>query len=61
MLDSNENKSKGDKSFADWVKSNDVDFKKQLLPAITELDRFIEFVDARRILLKEKLESALKF
>ncbi|MFA7030043.1 MAG: DUF262 domain-containing protein [Candidatus Cloacimonadaceae bacterium] len=61
MLDSNENKSKGDKSFADWVKNNNVDFKKQILPKITELDRFIEFVDTRWEMLKTKLETELKF
>lgn len=61
MLDSNDNKSKSDKSFKEWVETCDVDLKKQILPNITELSRFVEFVDIRWDMLKEKLGEALKF
>ena len=61
MLDSNENKSKSNKTFEEWVNSADVDFNKQLLPKITKLSKFPEFVDTRWEILKEKLEKELKF
>ncbi|NDV59112.1 DUF262 domain-containing protein [Bacteroides sp. 519] len=61
MLDSNENKSKNDKSFEEWAKTNKIDYTKQILPKITEFSRFIEFVDARWEMLKEKLSEELKF
>lgn len=61
MLDSNENKSKGDKTFEEWVKSNNVDFKKQLLPKNTDFTMFIDFVDDRWELLKSKLKQELQF
>lgn len=61
MLDSNENKSKGDKTFEEWSKQFKIDYKKQILPKITEFSRFIEFVDERWEMLKNKLEEELKF
>ena len=61
MFDSNENKSKGDKTFEEWVKTYPVDFKKQILPNITEFSRFVEFVDLRWEMLKERLKQALRF
>lgn len=60
MLDSNENKSKGGKSFEEWANNHEVDYSKQILPKITEFSRFIEFVDTRWDMLKEKLEEELK-
>ena len=61
MLDSNENKSKGEKSFEDWASTNDINYKKQLLPQITEFSNFIEFVDVRWDVLKRDLAAKLKF
>lgn len=61
MLDSNENKSKSDKTFDEWAKSNKINYKKQILPEITDFNRFIEFVDKRWYMLKSKLENELKF
>ena len=61
MLDSNENKSKSDKTFEEWTKTSKVNYEKQILPRITELKRFIEFVDERWDMLKAKLERELKF
>jgi len=61
MLDSNENKSKGDKSFEEWVKAYKVNFEKQILPNITDFNHFIEFVNTRWGMLKTKLEKELKF
>lgn len=61
MLDSNENKSKSDKTFEEWAKVNNIDYDKQILPQITEFSKFIDFVDARWEMLKIKLEKELKF
>ena len=61
MLDSNENESKGDDTLEEWVKSNNVDFDKQILPKNTDFSHFIEFVDERWELLITKLEKELKF
>jgi uncharacterized protein with ParB-like and HNH nuclease domain len=61
MLDSNENKSKSDKTFEEWAQQNNVDFNKQILPKNTDFSQFIEFVDERWEMLKEKLENELKF
>jgi len=61
MFDSNENKSKGDKTFEEWANSYKVDYKKQILPKITEFSRFIEFVDVRWEMLKERLKQELRF
>ncbi len=61
MLDSNENKSKGDKPFEEWARTYEVDYTKQILPEITEFSRFIEFVDARWDMLKDRLEKELRF
>lgn len=61
MLDSNENKSKSDKTFEEWAKSTKINYEKQILPKITDFNKFIDFVDARWDMLKEKLENALKF
>ncbi|MCB0537001.1 MAG: DUF262 domain-containing protein [Bacteroidetes bacterium] len=61
MLDSNENKSKSDKTFEDWAKTTKINYEKQILPKITDFTRFIEFVDERWDMLKSKLEKELKF
>lgn len=61
LLDSNENKSKGDKTFEEWANSIDVNYEKQILPRITDFSKFIEFVDARMEMLKAKLEHELRF
>ena len=61
MLDSNENKSKSDKSFEEWAKTSKVNFEKQLLPKITDIHKFVKFVDERWEILKERLEKELKF
>lgn len=61
MLDSNENKSKSDKTFEEWAKTDKINFDKQILPNITEFSRFAEFVDERWEMLKSRLEKELKF
>lgn len=61
MLDSNDNKSKSDKSTEEWAKTTKINYEKQILPQITDFSRFIEFVDKRRDMLKSKLEKELKF
>jgi uncharacterized protein with ParB-like and HNH nuclease domain len=61
MLDSNENKSKGAKTFDEWTKSTKINYGKQILPKITDFSKFIEFVDMRWDMLKAKLEKELKF
>ena len=61
MLDSNENKSKSDKTFEEWVRVNNVDFDKQILPKNTDFSRFIDFVDERWEMLKVKLKKELRF
>jgi len=61
MLDSNENKSKSDKTFEEWAKTDKINFDKQILPNITEFSRFVEFVDERWEMLKYRLEKELKF
>ncbi len=61
LLDSNENKSKSDKTFEEWSKANIINYEKQILPRITDFTRYIEFVDERRLMLKAKLENELKF
>lgn len=61
MLDSNENKSKNNKPFDEWIKTTDINFEKQILPKITEFERFIEFVDTRWEMLKDKLKQELSF
>ncbi|MCA0383114.1 MAG: DUF262 domain-containing protein [Bacteroidetes bacterium] len=61
MLDSNENKSKSDKTFEEWAKTTKINYEKQILPKITDFSRYIEFVDERWDMLKSKLETELKF
>lgn len=61
MLDSSENKSKSDKTYADWARLSSVDFEKRLLSSKTEFHQFPEFVDERWPILKKKLADALKF
>lgn len=61
MLDSNENKSKSDKTFEEWVKKSSIDFDKQMLPQITKFEQFPEFVEKRWGMLKERLAAELKF
>lgn len=61
MLDSNENKAKGDKTFEEWSESCKIDFDKQLLPRIVAFERFPDFVEERRNLLKTKISEAVKF
>ena len=60
MLDSNENKSKSDKTLKEWVESTKVDFNKQILPKTIEFTEFVKFVDERWKMLKEKLAEELK-
>lgn len=60
MLDSNENKSKSDKTLKEWVESSKVDFKKQILPKTIDFTEFVKFVDERWEMLKEKLSEELK-
>ena len=61
MLDSNENKSKSNKTFDEWASTTKVNYSKQILPKITDFNKFIEFVDVRWGMLKERLEKELKF
>ncbi|MBK7764500.1 MAG: DUF262 domain-containing protein [Bacteroidetes bacterium] len=61
LLDSNENKSKSNKTFEEWAKTTKINYEKQILPKIHEFSRFIEFVDTRWEMLKSKLEKELKF
>ena len=61
MLDSNDNKSKSNKTFEEWAKTNKINYTKQILPKITEFSRFIDFVDQRWEMLKIKLTQELKF
>lgn len=61
MLDSNENKAKGARSLAEWTNSCEVDFEKQILPKNTDFNDFVEFVDERWGMLKEKLKRELSF
>lgn len=61
MLDSNENKSKGDKTFEEWAISINIDFDKQILPKNTKFSRFVEFVEERWDMLKKKLAKELSF
>src|SRR5690606_5689737 len=61
MLDSNDNKAKGDKSLKEWTKSSKVDFEKQILPTNTDFEKFVDFVDERWEMLKDKLRQELKF
>ena len=61
MLDSNENKSKSNKTFDEWASTTKVNYSKQILPKITDFNKFIEFVDLRWGMLKERLEKELKF
>ena len=61
LLDGNENKSKNNKSLADWIKSEEIDLKKYMIPDILEFKRFSEFVDARWEILKTRLKEELTF
>lgn len=61
LLDSNDNKSKSNKTFEEWARLGKVDFEKQILPQITNFDEFIRFVDERWKMLKGKLEEVLRF
>lgn len=61
MLDSNENKSKSDKTFEEWANSTKINYEKQILPKITDLHQFVKFVDTRWTMLMEKLGTELKF
>lgn len=61
MLDSNENKSKKNKSFEEWTKTSKINYTKQLLPKITSFSKFPDFVDKRWNILKEKLIQQIKF
>lgn len=61
LLDSNENKSKSDKTFAEWAASTKINYEKQLLPKFTEIHQFVKFVDTRWDMLIEKLTKELKF
>lgn len=61
MLDSNENKAKGSKTFEEWAKSTKLNFDKQLLPKITKMSEYPDFVDKRWEILALKLKEVLKF
>ncbi|MGD1957714.1 MAG: DUF262 domain-containing protein [Fulvivirga sp.] len=61
MLDSNDNKSKGDKSLKTWVTTSNVDLEKQIIPPILEFEKFTEFIDERKGILIDKLKETLQF
>jgi len=61
MLDSNDNKAKGGKSLQEWTEESNVNYRKQILPKNTSFEGFVEFVDERWEMLKEKLKQELKF
>lgn len=63
LLDGNQNKSKSKKTFTEWVATAvpPVDLNKQLLPDITDFERFPDFVDTRWEILKTKLTEVLTF
>ncbi|MEO1628367.1 MAG: DUF262 domain-containing protein [Bacteroidota bacterium] len=61
MLDSNDNKSKSDKSLQQWVESCHVQVDKQLLPNILAFDQFPDFVNKRWEILRAKLKEELTF
>lgn len=63
MLDSNENKSKKDKSLAEWINSKQNKkqlLETQLIPNVSlDFENFPEFIEARKVLLIEKLKQLL--
>lgn len=62
MLDSNDNKSKSNKSLVDWVKAENPNLEKSYIPKdLLEFSQFKEFVDFRWDLIKEQLRKAMTF
>jgi hypothetical protein len=60
-LEDSENKSKNATPFDEWIKSRDANFKaRHLIPEMKDYgyDHFIEFIEARRKLIKEAIKKA---
>ena len=60
LLEDGENKSKNATPFDTWIKSRDENFKKRhLIPELEsyDFDHFIEFINARKVLLIEKFKQ----
>lgn len=61
LLEDSENKSKNATPFDEWIKSRDANFKaRHLIPEMEDYgyDHFIEFIEARRKLIKEAIKKA---
>lgn len=61
LLEDSENKSKNATPFDEWIKSRDANFKaRHLIPEMEDYgyDHFIEFIEARRELIKEAIKKA---
>ena len=61
LLYGNDNESKNNESLKEWVEKNKINCKKQLIPEkYTDAADFKKFIEARKILLKEKLKKAIE-
>lgn len=61
LLEDSENKSKNATPFDEWIKSRDANFKaRHLIPEMEDYgyDHFMEFIEARRKLIKEAIKKA---
>lgn len=61
LLEDSENKSKNATPFDEWIKSRDANFKaRHLIPEMEDYgyDHFMEFIEARRELIKEAIKKA---
>lgn len=61
LLEDSENKSKNATPFDEWIKSRDANFKaRHLIPEMEDYDydHFLEFIEARRELIKEAIKKA---
>ena len=61
LLEESENKSKNATPFDEWIKSRDANFKtRHLIPEMEDYgyDHFMEFIEARRELIKEAIKKA---
>ena len=61
LLEDSENKSKNATPFDEWIKSRDANFKaRHLIPEMEDYgyDHFLEFLEARRELIKEAIKKA---
>lgn len=61
LLEESENKSKNATPFDEWIKSRDANFKaRHLIPELENYgyDHFMEFIEARRELIKEAIKKA---